>query len=66
MGEQIFQGLAISSMAREVASLLLSRMALPILHYLTAARHLKGGQMRPELSPNTTVPRRSGDKGGSR
>jgi multidrug efflux pump subunit AcrB len=33
--DPIFQGLAISLMAGEVASLLLSRMAVPILYYMT-------------------------------
>ena len=32
--DPIFQGLAISLMAGEVASLLLSRMTVPILYYL--------------------------------
>jgi multidrug efflux pump subunit AcrB len=32
--DPIFQGLAISLMAGEVASLLLSRMAVPVLYYL--------------------------------
>jgi hypothetical protein len=32
--DPIFQGLAISLMAGEVASLALSRMAVPILYYL--------------------------------
>jgi multidrug efflux pump subunit AcrB len=36
--DPIFQGLAISLMAGEVASLLLSRMAVPILYYM-AMRH---------------------------
>ena len=36
--DPIFQGLAISLMAGEVASLLLSRMAVPVLYYM-AARH---------------------------
>ena len=36
--DPIFQGLAISSMAGEVASLLLSRMAVPVLYYM-AKRH---------------------------
>jgi multidrug efflux pump subunit AcrB len=34
--DPIFQGLAISLMAGEVASLLLSRMAVPVLYYMTA------------------------------
>jgi multidrug efflux pump subunit AcrB len=32
--DPIFQGLAISLMAGEVASLLLSRMAVPVIYYL--------------------------------
>jgi hypothetical protein len=34
--DPIFQGLAISLMAGEVASLLLSRMAVPVLYYMFA------------------------------
>ena len=34
--DPIFQGLAISLMAGEVASLLLSRMTVPILYYMAA------------------------------
>ena len=33
--DPIFQGLAISLMAGEIASLLLSRMAVPVLFYLS-------------------------------
>jgi multidrug efflux pump subunit AcrB len=36
--DPIFQGLAISLMAGEMASLLLSRMAVPVLYYM-ARRH---------------------------
>ena len=36
--DPIFQGLAISLMAGEVASLLLSRLAVPVLYYM-AKRH---------------------------
>jgi hypothetical protein len=36
--DPIFQGLAISLMAGEAASLLLSRMAVPVLYYM-ARRH---------------------------
>ena len=43
-----FQGLAISLMAGEVASLLLSRMAVPVLYYV-AKRHERG-----ELVPSKT------------
>ncbi len=42
--DPIFQGLAISLMAGEVASLLLSRMAVPIIYYLSMRRsHRAGG-----------------------
>ena len=41
--DPIFQGLAISLMAGEIASLLLSRMAVPILYYLSRRRELAGG-----------------------
>ncbi|MDE1977620.1 MAG: hypothetical protein KGI84_10230 [Elusimicrobia bacterium] len=38
--DPIFQGLALSLMAGEVASTVLSRMAVPVLYYLLA----KGGR----------------------
>jgi len=37
--DPIFQGLAISLMAGEVASLLLSRMTVPVLYYMVNKRH---------------------------
>ena len=37
--DPIFQGLAISLMAGEVASTLLSRLAVPVLYYLSERRH---------------------------
>ena len=36
--DPIFQGLAISLMAGEIASLLISRMAVPVLYYMASAR----------------------------
>jgi multidrug efflux pump subunit AcrB len=48
--DPIFQGLAISLMAGEVASLLLSRMTVPILYYL--CEHKK----YPKLAEATTEP----------
>src|SRR5438552_9786833 len=36
--DPIFQGLAISLMAGEVASLLISRMAVPVLYYMAQRR----------------------------
>ena len=44
--DPIFQGLAISLMAGEVASLLLSRMAVPVLYFM-AKRHGPAGQVVP-------------------
>lgn len=41
--DPIFQGLAISLMAGEVASLLISRMAVPVIYYLWMRRDYKGG-----------------------
>jgi multidrug efflux pump subunit AcrB len=40
--DPIFQGLAVSLMAGEVASTLLSRMAVPVLYYLSQRRHEHG------------------------
>ncbi|HEX7372100.1 MAG TPA: efflux RND transporter permease subunit, partial [Thermodesulfobacteriota bacterium] len=45
--DPIFQGLAISLMAGEVASLLLSRMTVPILYYLSERRKYR--KMREEI-----------------
>jgi multidrug efflux pump subunit AcrB len=38
LADPIFQGLAISLMAGEIASLLISRMAVPVLYYMAAPR----------------------------
>ena len=38
--DPIFQGLAISLMAGEIASLLLSRMTVPVVYYLINRRRL--------------------------
>jgi multidrug efflux pump subunit AcrB len=51
--DPIFQGLAISLMAGEVASLLLSRMAVPVLYYM-AKRHERAG--RPAVAEPIEVP----------
>jgi multidrug efflux pump subunit AcrB len=39
LADPIFQGLAISLMAGEVASLLISRMAVPVLYFMAYNRH---------------------------
>ncbi|MBN2318383.1 MAG: efflux RND transporter permease subunit, partial [Acidobacteria bacterium] len=44
LADPIFQGLAISLMAGEVASLLLSRMTVPVLFYMMRGRELKRAQ----------------------
>jgi multidrug efflux pump subunit AcrB len=45
--DPIFQGLALSLMAGEVASTLLSRMAVPILYYMAERRGGEGGLAAP-------------------
>ena len=49
--DPIFQGLAISLMAGEVASTLLSRMAVPVLYYMVEKHRqpAAGSQPVPEL-----------------
>jgi multidrug efflux pump subunit AcrB len=49
--DPIFQGLAISLMAGEVASLLLSRMAVPVLYYSAAARQAQAPAATPAPAP---------------
>jgi multidrug efflux pump subunit AcrB len=51
--DPIFQGLAISLMAGEVASLLLSRMAVPVLYYM-AKRH-EHAEPAPAAAPLAAV-----------
>jgi len=51
--DPIFQGLAISLMAGEIASLLLSRMTVPILYYLSKKRTEK---MPNKMPPNSVTP----------
>ncbi len=51
--DPIFQGLAISLMAGEVASLLLSRMAVPVLYYM--AKHHEEVASRPAAVPIEAV-----------
>jgi multidrug efflux pump subunit AcrB len=46
LADPIFQGLAISLMAGEVASLLISRMAVPVLYFMA---HRRTGQTAREL-----------------
>jgi multidrug efflux pump subunit AcrB len=56
--DPIFQGLAISLMAGEVASLLISRMAVPVIYYLWMRHAHADIEARPEAyGPTTEVPR---------
>jgi multidrug efflux pump subunit AcrB len=49
--DPIFQGLAISLMAGEIASLAISRMAVPVLYYMAAVRRRRSG-IHHESSPH--------------
>jgi hypothetical protein len=49
----IFQGLAISLMAEEIASPLLSRITVPILYYLSERRK-HASDPKPGINPNKT------------
>ncbi len=50
LADPIFQGLAISLMAGEVASLLLSRMAVPVLFYLSERRKHPEPDLRSDVA----------------
>ena len=50
--DPIFQGLALSLMAGEIASLLLSRVTVPVLYYMSVRRR----QRRHQIQPPTTQP----------
>ncbi len=49
--DPIFQGLAIALMAGEIASLLLSRMAVPVIYYLAERRRHAPGQQHSTVVP---------------
>ena len=50
--DPIFQGLAISLMAGEVASLVLSRVAVPVMYYLSCVR---SGKVAPAPASDAAV-----------
>jgi hypothetical protein len=52
LADPIFQGLAISLMAGEIASLLISRMAVPVLYFMAYNRK-PGVAAGPAKSPRT-------------
>jgi multidrug efflux pump subunit AcrB len=59
--DPIFQGLAISLMAGEIASLLLSRMTVPVLYYMS---HRRRHEMTGEMRPSPLVPATAGVERG--
>ncbi len=56
LADPIFQGLAISLMAGEVAATLLSRMAVPVLYYLVARRGRAAELQRQGLATQNPEP----------
>jgi multidrug efflux pump subunit AcrB len=54
--DPIFQGLAISLMAGEVASLLLSRTTVPVLFYIMRKRETRRQAVRTTPAPETNCP----------
>ena len=57
LADPIFQGLAIALMAGEIASLLISRMAVPVLYFMAYSRRSPGPAPNPPSAPepNTAV-----------
>ena len=56
LADPIFQGLAISLMAGEIASLLISRMAVPVLYYMAYSREAgKSGVSQPSGGSSAPV-----------
>ena len=53
--DPIFQGLAISLMAGEIASLLLSRMTVPVLYYLSERKKYESASMAIQLEESTAA-----------
>ena len=51
LADPIFQGLAISLMAGEIASLLISRMAVPVLYFMAYDRKPRASKTPTKLSP---------------
>jgi len=53
--DPIFQGLAVSLMAGEVASLLLSRMAVPVIYYLAMRHGYRAGTQEGAIAVQTAA-----------
>ncbi len=56
LADPIFQGLAISLMAGEIASLLLSRLAVPVLYFMANHDHIGAPQKKPAEVPASSGP----------
>jgi hypothetical protein len=69
LADPIFQGLALSLMAGEVAATLLSRMAVPVLYFLVARRgraaalQREGALLRASTGPELLAPARAAEPG---
>jgi AcrB/AcrD/AcrF family len=64
--DPIFQGLAISLMAGEIASLLISRMAVPVLYFMAYGRTSQGPTPALRDQPIGINPRKLSSSGSSR
>ena len=51
LADPIFQGLAIALMAGEIASLLISRMAVPVLYFMAYSPRSSGTAPNPPPAP---------------
>lgn len=49
LADPIFQGLAIALMAGEIASLLISRMAMPVLYFMANSSRALAGARGPRV-----------------
>jgi multidrug efflux pump subunit AcrB len=56
LADPIFQGLAISLMAGEIASLLISRMAVPVLYFMAYNRKPRAAVAVAESSRSPATP----------
>jgi multidrug efflux pump subunit AcrB len=55
LADPIFQGLAIALMAGEVASLLISRMAVPVLYFMANSHRARVTTSRPAEPATSTA-----------
>jgi multidrug efflux pump subunit AcrB len=55
LSDPIFQGLALSLIAGEVASTFLSRLAVPVLYYVAHARSETTNALQPDLQSGDSL-----------